>query len=86
MTVLTISDITRKENFIYYRREFTAKAHIDLPGKKHFGGIEFIIETAPTGKKDISITFVDSVDYPLVPLMLTLKEYILNMDRTGSLP
>ncbi len=86
MTVLGISDITRKENFIYYRREFKAQALIDLPGKKHSGEIEFTIETAPTGKKEISVTILDSVDYPLIPIMRNLKEFIKNLDSTGALP
>lgn len=86
MTVLGISDITRKENFIYYRREFKAQALIDLPGKKHSGEIEFTIETAPTGKKEISVTILDSVDYPLIPIMRNLKEYIKNLDSSGELP
>lgn len=86
MTVLGISDITRKENFIYYRREFKAQALIDLPGKKHSGEIEFTIETAPTGKKEISVTILDSVDYPLIPIMRNLKEFIKNLDSSGALP
>ncbi|HOF85525.1 MAG TPA: hypothetical protein PLV73_10350 [Treponemataceae bacterium] len=86
MTILDISDIKRKENFIYYRREFKAHALIDLPGKKHTGAIEFTIETAPTGKKEISVTLLDTVDYPLIPIMRNLKEYILNLENAGSLP
>jgi len=86
VTILDISDIKRKENFIYYRREFRAHAHIDLPGKKHTGVIEFTIETAPTGKKEISVTILDTVDYPLVPVMRNLKEFILNLENEGSLP
>ena len=86
MTVLDISNIIRKENFIYYRREFKAEAIIDLPGKKHAGPIEFTIETAPTGKKEVSVTLLDSVDYPLIPIMRNLKEFIIQLDNTGSLP
>jgi hypothetical protein len=86
VTVLAIDDIVRKENFIYYRREFSGKALYDLPGRKHTGQIEFVIETAPTGKKEIQIKLVDSVDYPLLPVMSTLKQYIMELDRDGRLP
>jgi hypothetical protein len=86
MKVLEINDINRKENFIYYRREFTGTAQYDLPGRKYAGRIEFTIETAPTGKKDIRINLVDSVDYPVLPVLQTLKEYILGLDREGMLP
>lgn len=86
MTILSISDITRKENFIYYRREFTGKALYDLPGRQHAGQIEFIIETTPMGKKQITINLVDSVEYPVLPLIHSLKDFIMNMDNEGKLP
>ncbi len=86
MTILAIDNITRKETFIYYRREFTGKAHYDLPGKTHAGSIEFSIETEPTGKKDIHVRLLDSVDYPLLPIVSNLKSYILDLDKNGKLP
>jgi hypothetical protein len=86
LTILALDDIVRKETFIYYRREFTARAKLDLPGKPHSGSIEFSIETEPTGKKDIIVKFVDSVDYPLLPVVTRLKQYILDLDKEGRLP
>ncbi len=86
MTILAIDDIARKETFIYYRREFTGKALYDLPGRRHSGSIEFSIETEPTGKKDIRVRLLDSIDYPLLPIVSNLKRYILDLDREGKLP
>lgn len=78
--------MTRKENFIYYRREFHAKAVYELPEGMRTGRIEFTIETEPTGKKDISVKLVDQMEYPLLPLLQALKEYIKYFDRDGQLP
>ena len=86
MTVLGITDIIRKENYIYYRREFTGNALFELPDRKHAGQIEFTIETEPTGKKDIHVKLIDTVDYPLLPIMQNLKSYILGLDNEGLLP
>lgn len=86
MTILALNDIIRKENFIYYRREFTAKALIDLPGHQGVSQIEFTIETEPTGRKDIRVHLIDSIDYPLLPIVKQLKEYILGLDHEGRLP
>ncbi len=86
MTILAITDIIRKENFIYYRREFTGNALYNLPGKQHSGQIEFTIETEPTGKKDIRIKLVESVDYPALAVIQNLKQFILEMDYEGKLP
>jgi hypothetical protein len=86
VNILDLSDIIRKENFIYYRREFSALAQYELPGKNHAGRVEFTIETAPTGKKEITVKLVDPVEYPLLPVVKTLKDFILNLDREGKLP
>lgn len=86
MTILELTDINRKENFIYYRREFTASAKYNFPGRTHTGQIEFTIETEPTGKKEIRIKIIDSVDYPVLAVIQNLKQFILDMDYDGRLP
>ncbi len=86
MTIREINDISRKENFIYYRREFSGEVLYDFPDRNHSGKIEFTIETAATGKKDIRISLVDPVDYPVIPVMQSLKEYIRTLDDDGKLP
>jgi len=86
VTVQTLIDITRKENFIYYRREFHARAVYQFPEGDKIGMIEFTIETEPTGKKDISVRLVDPVDYPLLPVITALKEAIREADREGAFP
>ncbi len=86
MTILDITDITRKETCIYYRREFSGSALYDLPGRKTSGKIEFTIETAPTGKSEIQIRLVDPVEYPLLPVLQGLKQYIASMDADARLP
>lgn len=86
MTILEITDIVRKENFIYYRREFTAKAVYDLPGKQARGKIEFTIETEPTGKKDIRVMLLDPVDYPVLSVIQHLKSFIASLENDDKLP
>jgi len=86
VTIREISDIHRKENFIYYRREFTGQVLYGFPDRNHAGKIEFTIETAATGKKEIRISLVDPVDYPVIPVMQGLKEFIRALDEDGKLP
>jgi hypothetical protein len=86
VTILAITDISRKENFIYYRREFTGNALYDFPGSKKSGLIEFSIETAATGKKNVQIRLLDPVDYPVLPVVKSLKDFILYLDNEGKLP
>ncbi|MDR2738560.1 MAG: hypothetical protein LBB68_01835 [Treponema sp.] len=86
MKIKQIRDIIRKDVPIYYRRLFTGILELDLMGKNIERDIDFTIETMPTGLNRISITIAEPVDYPLVPLLRELKQFITNLDENGGLP
>jgi hypothetical protein len=65
---------------------YRAVAEIELPGQVVDAAIEFSLETKPTGVKEIVVTVLDSVDYPLVPLKAALKTAVLALDRDAKLP
>jgi len=86
MKLNQIADIVKKNVPLHYRNEYTANALFDGPdGKAISKRIEFVVEMSPIGSKDIRINFVDPIDYPLVPVLKSLKEQIQVLDRTGSL-
>jgi len=88
MKIIGIKDMIRKDVPIYYRMLYTGMAVIQLSDDKSPSNfrIDFSIEVKPTGMKEISITFIDTIDYPLVPVTRELKQYILNLDANGGLP
>ena len=87
MNIIAIKDMTRKNIPIYYRKLYTGVAVIELGrGEPADYRIEFTIEYHPTGQKDISVTYVDTVDYPLVPLNKEFKKTIDALDSSGGLP
>jgi hypothetical protein len=86
MKVIAIKDIVRKDIPIYYRLLFTGVTSIELSGKVTDYRIDFCIEIKPTGKKEINVTFLDEVDYPLVPVLREMKQIIENMHTNGELP
>ncbi len=86
MKVLEILEIARKDVPIYYRRVYTARTALDLIGKRTEKRIEFSIETKPTGAKEILVTLLEDIDYPLLPVQQALRDFILSMDRAGALP
>lgn len=86
MKLSQIANIVKKEIPLHYRNEYTANAVFDLSeGKTLSRRIEFVVEMSPIGSKDIRINFVDPIDYPLVPVLKSLKEEISQLDRKGSL-
>ena len=85
MKVTEIRDVVRKDVPIYYRRIYTAVARLELLGAEVDKRVEFSIETKPTGAKEIGVQILDQLDFPLVPVVKELKDFILAMDRSGAL-
>ncbi|MDR1099635.1 MAG: hypothetical protein LBL28_04065 [Treponema sp.] len=86
MKVLSIKEIIRKDVPIYYRRLFSGVAVIELIKDPVERRIDFSIETKPTGATEIAVTFIDAVDYPLIPLNREIKQFIKQLDGSGGLP
>ena len=86
MKILEIKNIIRKEFPIYYRAFYTGLVVMELINKPIEFPLDFQIEQKPTGFKEVSLTFTQSVDYPLVPLQRELKKFIGALDSDGKLP
>ena len=86
MKVITIKDMIRKDVPIYYRKLYTGVAVIEMSKGPEDYRIDFIIEYKPTGQKEIIVTFLDKIDYPLIPLNKELKQFIDDMEAGGRLP
>ena len=85
MKIIAVKDIVKKDIPIYYRLLYTGVVVIELKTTADYR-IDFCIEIKPTGQKDISVTFLDDVDYPLLPVMKELKALIETMHTNGALP
>ncbi len=88
MKVLEINSIGVEDNLIYYRRNYTATAKIELLAKQEDVKISFTIEIDPFGRKTITLNYPygTDFDYPVLPVSKSIKEKILSMDNEGSLP
>ena len=87
MMIAAIKDIIRKDIPIYYRKLYTGVSVIKLDmGESANYRIDFAIEYKATGEKDISVTFIDTVDYPLISLDKEIRRIIDELDVAGELP
>jgi len=86
MKIISIKDMIRKDVPIYYRKLYTGVAVIEMNSVPVDYRIDFSIEYKPTGFKEIAITFIDAIDYPLVPVNKELKNFILEMENNAGLP
>lgn len=87
MKVLHIKNINKKDIPLHYRNEYSGCALIELNSSEQMEKkINFILERGATGMVDISIELLEDVEYPLVPIIKTLKDYIGELDKKGELP
>ena len=86
MKIIAIKDIIRKDVPIYYRLLYTGVAVIELKTGTANYRIDFTVEIKPTGFKEISVTFLDKMEYPLIPVIKELKVIINKMHEDERLP
>ena len=86
MKIVCIKDMIRKDVPIYYRMLYTGVAVIDFGSGPCDYRIDFSVEYKPTGAKEITVTFIDTIDYPLIPVTRELKNHILELENANGLP
>ncbi len=86
MKILELKDIEREEGAIYYFRKYEAIAVIELPKETVSIPITFTIESGPLGDKKIDVKILKAPSYPIHPIIVALKTYILETDKEGLLP
>jgi len=84
--IITIKDILKKENHLYYRNDYSGTlVYDDGNGIEEEQPLEFSIERSAVGTVDISVNLPDSFTYPRVPALRSLKEYISAIEKKGTL-
>ena len=87
MNVTRLEAIERIPLAIDYRRLYQAQAILNIADRDTTPvHIEFSLELSPFGGNEVSVRFLESAAYPLVPAMKLLKEHIKAIDKAGSLP
>ncbi len=86
MKVIDIANLKRKETPVYYRKEFKGDAIIEIMQETFNTPVEFVVEHKPIGGIDIRVTLVEDIDYPIIPIVSSIKNHIQQMHERGSLP
>lgn len=79
-----MDEIKKKDTLIYYRNEYTGRASFALIGDKR-ASVNFssTVEIKPTGERDIIVELLDRIDYPVIPIIKSLKSEILSIEKEG---
>ena len=91
MKLLSIVNIEKKQGDvpIYYRKDYLAQALFQKTLHHHEQvnvDIEFSVEMESTGDKKIEVHIQEDVDYPIMPLIHSLKKEIRQMESKGQIP
>lgn len=86
MQVKELKDLKRKETPLHYIREFNALAVLETAEGLREAALAFTVERKPIGPPDVSIRFLEEPDWPLLPLIRSVKDIVLGLDKSGGLP
>ena len=86
MNVIEIRNIKRKDIPLHYREEFAGLAVLhNSKLNKTEDIIEFSLERTPFGTREVDVKFSTTPDYPALPTIRVLKEFILKLEKEGKL-
>lgn len=87
MKVLELKSISKQDGCIYYLKRYTATAVLEIPAQTVTFPLSFSIETGPLGNKTIEVDELPAdLNYPVFPVVKSLKEFIQNLSVQGTLP
>ena len=87
MKVVELTDVSRRETPLYYRRAFTATAMLEHGSARPMAKkVEFVLEHSPLGPINITVKMLDDLDYPLLPAIQAIKEHVQDLELSGRLP
>lgn len=86
MKVVSIHGLKRKDSPIIYMREWSGVAVIKGPASEVEHPVRIVIEARPFGGPEVQVEFLDHPDWPVLPLIKSIKHLVLEMDKAGSLP
>ena len=87
MKVLELHSITKEDGYIYYIHHYKAQAKIEFLANVVDVPISFTVEMNPLGLRTVDLDpLPKDIDYPVIPLNKSLKEFIDVMARDDQLP
>ena len=88
MKVLELQSVRREDFGLYYRKNYTAIAVMEIVSKIVRAPVSFVIETSPLGTKqlDVEVSKEANINYPMLPILTGLKSFIMAMEKQGALP
>jgi len=83
--VTRIGNIELRDSPVKYRRVYTANAELAHAGSnEEVIPIEFTVEDTADRGKVLSVRFLDTPDYPLLPAQRAVREHLETLETRGE--
>ncbi len=88
MEIKNLSNITKKESFLFYRNEYNADA-VFIYGSsstEETVPVSFTVERTAAGIPVITVKILKHINYPMLGAAAKLKKIISELEKKGGLP
>jgi hypothetical protein len=86
MKVVELRELCRRESPVHYIKELTAVAVIEWNERVSESDISITLEHKPLGPPDVHVHLLESVEWPALPVIHAIRDYVVDLERTGRLP
>ena len=86
MKVVELRDLNRRDSPVHYIKELTAVAVVEWNQRQSESDIAITLEHKPLGPPEVHIHLLDPVEWPTLPMIHAIQDYVVDLERTGRLP
>jgi len=86
MRVVELRDLFRRDSPVHYIKELTAVAVVEWNQRQSESDIAITLEHKPLGPPDVRVHLLDAVEWPTLPIIHAIKEFVVELERSGKLP
>ena len=86
MKVVELRDLARRDSPLHYIKELTAVAVIEWNERQSESDISITLEHGPLGPPDVRVRLLDAVELPTLSVIHAIRDFVVEMERSGRLP
>jgi hypothetical protein len=86
MKVVELRDLCRRDSPVHYIKELTAIAVIEWNQRQSESDIAITLEHKPMGPPEVRVHLLDAVEWPTLPVIHAIRDYVVDLEHRGRLP
>ena len=86
MKVVELRDLSRRDSPVHYIKELTAVAVLEWGQRQSESDVAITLEHRPLGPPDVRVHLLDAVEWPTLPVINAIKDFVVDLESRGKLP